>query len=203
MVHHLCSSLLISASLSLICPRRHRSLPLRHRFVLIVIDLCLFVTDLSCHRQSLPLCRWSVSDSPPSQTSPTLPLRRQSISDSPIYDYLSLTPICLRFADLWLSLSHTLGSNLGIFWWVCYLVLGGGFVIWFWMGMVCGGPVVVGICLMVFCGGPVVVDGGWIWVLCFGFGFGFVIWFWVCFCLWLGWLGVEVVGSDGCDSGCG
>ena len=37
------------------------------------------------------------------------------------------------------------GSNLGIFWWVCDLVLGGGFVIWFWMGMVCGGPVVVGL----------------------------------------------------------
>ena len=37
------------------------------------------------------------------------------------------------------------GSNLGIFWWVCDLVLGGGFVIWFWMGVVCGGPVVVGL----------------------------------------------------------
>ena len=31
------------------------------------------------------------------------------------------------------------GSNLGIFWWVCDLVLGGGFVIWFWMGVICGG----------------------------------------------------------------
>ena len=30
-------------------------------------------------------------------------------------------------------------SDLGIFWWVCDLVLGGGFVIWFWMGVVCGG----------------------------------------------------------------
>ena len=37
------------------------------------------------------------------------------------------------------------GSNLGIFWWVCDLVLDGGFVIWFWMGVVCGGPVVVGL----------------------------------------------------------
>ena len=36
-------------------------------------------------------------------------------------------------------------SDLGIFWWVCDLVLGGGFVIWFWMGVVCGGPVVVGL----------------------------------------------------------
>ena len=67
------------------------------------------------------------------------------------------------------------GSNLGIIWWVCDLVLGDGFVIWSWMGMVCGGPVVVGICLMFFCGGPVVVDGGWVRVLWFGFGFGFVI----------------------------
>ena len=37
------------------------------------------------------------------------------------------------------------GSDLGIFWWVCDLVLGGGFVIWFWMGMVCGGPVMMGL----------------------------------------------------------
>ena len=29
--------------------------------------------------------------------------------------------------------------DLGIFWWVCDLVLGGRFVIWFWMGVVCGG----------------------------------------------------------------
>ena len=41
------------------------------------------------------------------------------------------------------------GSDLGIFWWVCDLVLGGGFVIWFWMGMVCGGPVVVGLLVAV------------------------------------------------------
>ena len=54
-------------------------------------------------------------------------------------------------------------SNLGIFWWVCDLVLGGGFVISFWMDIVCGGPVVVGISLMGFCGGPVVVvDGEWV-----------------------------------------
>ena len=37
------------------------------------------------------------------------------------------------------------GFDLGIFWWVCDLVLDGGFVIWFWMGVVCGGPVVVGL----------------------------------------------------------
>ena len=36
-------------------------------------------------------------------------------------------------------------SDLGIFWWVCDLVLGGGLVFWFWMGMVCGGPMVVGL----------------------------------------------------------
>ena len=48
------------------------------------------------------------------------------------------------------------GSDLVIFWWVCDLVLGDGFVIWFWVGMVCGGPVVVGICLMGFCSGPMV-----------------------------------------------
>ena len=52
------------------------------------------------------------------------------------------------------------GFDLGIFCWVCDLVLGGGFVIWFWVGIVCGGPVVVGICLMGFSSGQVVVDGG-------------------------------------------
>ena len=41
------------------------------------------------------------------------------------------------------------GSDLGIFWWVCDLVLGGGFVIWFWMGMVCGGLVEVGLLVSV------------------------------------------------------
>ena len=86
------------------------------------------------------------------------------------------------------------GSDLVIFWWVCDLVLGDGFVIWFWvvglwfgfwMGMVCGEPVVVG---NLFNGFLQWTDGGWVWVLWFGFrfgfGFGFVIWFWVCFCLW-------------------
>ena len=29
--------------------------------------------------------------------------------------------------------------DLGIFWWVCDLVLSGGFVIWFWRGVVYGG----------------------------------------------------------------
>ena len=37
------------------------------------------------------------------------------------------------------------GFDLGIFWWVCDLVLGCGFVIWLWMAMVCGGLVVVGL----------------------------------------------------------
>ena len=65
-------------------------------------------------------------------------------------------PLALTGSDLWLSLSHALGSDLqvvglyrgsdlGIFWWVCDLVLGGGFVIWFGMGIVCGGSVVVGL----------------------------------------------------------
>ena len=65
------------------------------------------------------------------------------------------------------------GSDLGIFWWVCDLVLGGGFVIWFWMGMVCGGPVVVGLLVAAmvevsFFFFPAVVGGGewmwWLWV---------------------------------------
>ena len=30
-----------------------------------------------------------------------------------------------------------------------------------------------------------------------------MIWFCVCFCLLFWWLGVEVVGGDGCGSGCG
>ena len=118
--------------------------------------------------QSLPLCRWSISDSPPL---PTLPLRRQSVFNSviydyhsltPIYDYLSLTLICLQFTDLWLSLSHTLGSNLGIFWWVCDLVLD-GYDLW-WAG-----------------GGGYLFDsflwwtgGGWWWL-----GMSFMVWFWV------------------------
>ena len=206
MVHHLCSSLLISTSLSPICPRRHRSLPFRHWSFLsssiiaslspichVIVDLCLFVVDLSpirLHRKHRPLCLFVTNLSPIHQ-SMLISLSHRSVSDSPIYDYLS----------------HALGSNLGIFWWVCYLVLGGGFVIWFWMGMVCGGPVVRGICLMVFCGGPVVVDGGWVWVLWFvfgfEFGFGFVILFWVCFCLWFWWLWVEVVGNGGCGNRCG
>ena len=63
------------------------------------------------------------------------------------------------------GVSHALGFDLGIFWWVCDLVLGGGFVIWFWMGMVCGGPVVVGICLMDF----FVVD--WWWLMVGGYEF--------------------------------
>ena len=69
---------------------------------------------------------------------------------------------------LWIwrfRLSYALGSDLGIFWWVCDLVLGGGFVIWFWMGMVCGGLVVVGICLMVF----FAVD--WWWLMVGGYEF--------------------------------
>ena len=73
---------------------------------------------LAHRRRSLPLRRWSISDSPPSQTLPTLSLHCRSVSDSPIYDYHSLTPIY----D-YLSLTP----------WVPIWAYFGGFVIWFWV----------------------------------------------------------------------
>ena len=84
------------------------------------------------------------------------------------------------------------GSDFGIFWWVCDLVLD-GYCLW-WIG---GGG-------YLFDGFLRLTSGGWwwwVWVLWFGFGFGFVIWFWVCFCLWFWWLEVKVVGGGGCGSG--
>ena len=89
-------------------------------------------------------------------------------------------PLALTGSNLWLSLSHALGfdlqvvglyrgSDLGIFWWVCDLVLGGGFVIWFWMGMVCGGLVAVGLLVLVmvvvFFFFFLVGGGEWMWWL--------------------------------------
>ena len=106
----------------------------------------------------------------------------------------SLGRRCLRFAlpltltgsDIWLSLSHALGFDLqvvglyrdfdlGIFWWVYDLVLGGGFVIWFWMGVVCGGFAGGG-----DCGGFFFFFPLWLVVVCGGGGGGggfFLLWF--------------------------
>ena len=115
MVHHLCSSLIFA------CHRR--SLPLCRRSILDVVDLCLFVADLS----SLS----SISAS-------------SSIFASLSLIYLRFTNIWLSLfhADLWLSLSHANLSTifrsisdspiydyLSLTIWAYF----GGFVIWFWM----------------------------------------------------------------------
>ena len=109
--------------------------------IVLVADLCSSL--VSTRRQSLlvaGLCSSSIS--------------LLSVTQS-LYSLAATLPShrCLRFAlplaltssDLWLSLSHALGfdlqvvslykgSNLGIFWWVCNLVLGGG--LWFGFGWV-------------------------------------------------------------------
>ena len=160
MVHHLCSSLLISASLSPICPRHHRSLPLRHRSFLsssifaslspichVVVDLCLFIADLSPIHQSM-----------------LISLSHRSVSNSPIYDYLSLMP------------------------WVQIWAYFGGFVIWFWVvGLWFGfgwAWLVVGRWWGVFVWWSFVVDWWWLMVggyqfygLSLGLGLGLGLWF--------------------------
>ena len=119
---------------------------------MLVIDLCSSL--VSARRRSLLVAGLCL-----------LPISLLLVTQS-LYSLAATSPgcCCLRFAlplalissDLLLSLSHALGSDLqvvglykgfdlGIFWWVCDLVLGGGFVIWFWMSMVYGGLVVVGL----------------------------------------------------------
>ena len=105
-------------------------------FYLFVVHDLLYSSPISTCRRSLHIAGC-----------PSLARRRS------LYSLAATSPgrRCLRFAlpltltgsDLWLSLSHTLGSDLqvvglyrgsdlGIFWWVCDLVLD-GYSLWWWV----------------------------------------------------------------------